>query len=581
MKTWQKILLISLPIVLITVFLILFSILLFRFRNIDRITTDKNQYINLSLSGEILEKHSRDVFSQMMFQERPTLLGLLHNIQKAQNDNSIKGIILRPQNLQLGWGKLAELRNALIKFKESGKVLVSFIENATTRDYFLATASEKIYMPPHGQLFLVGLMSEMMFLKNTFDKIGVKADFEHIGRYKSAADTYTRNSMSGPHRKMINELLDDVFEQLLNAVGQARNITVSELRQIVDKGPFSGEIAVKYNLVDSLMYLKQLDNLLGDDDEANSISTVAYQRYAREQNFGYQFSFAPKVALIFAQGTIVSGKSGYNPYYGDVLGSETLSRYIRKAAEDNSIKAIVLRIDSPGGSGLAADAIWHEVELARAQKPLIASMSDVAASGGYYIAMAADTIVAQPGTITGSIGVLTGKFNLKELYNKLGIRKEIINRGKHVDMYSDYRGFTSEERRLIRKQLRDFYDNFVAKAAKGRGRTFHQIDKVARGRVWSGRQALKIGLIDTLGGLDTAFKIAKKMAGLGEDEQIQIVVYPKGKIWLENLLKKNIQNMVFQYQDFQPLFTQHLLRIPVLFKDKQILALMPYSIEIK
>lgn len=579
MKTWHKILLISIPIFLIFFILTLFSIVIFRFQNIDRIKLSKKQYLTLSLSGEIFEKPPRDVISQMILEERPTILGLINHIQIAQNDRSVKGIILKPHNLRLGWAKLEELRNALINFRLSGKRLVSFLEHATTGDYFLASASEKIYMPPTGQLFLVGLKSEMMFLKGTFDKIGIQADFVHTGQFKTAADIYTRDKMSTPHRKMINNLLDDIFEQLISAIEEARDIPKDNLIRLLDQGPFNTKMAFKHGLIDSLVYLDQLENLLGI--ETNSVSKIDYYHYARKHELRRQFSFAPKIALIFAQGTIVLGSSGYNPYYGDVLGSETISRYIRKAAADNSIEAIVMRIDSPGGSGVAADAIWHEVVLAQEKKPFIASMSDVAASGGYYIAMAADTIVAQPGTITGSIGVISGKFNLREFYHKIGLTKESVNRGKHVDIYSDYRGFTREERKLIREQLWDFYNNFVAKAAEGRQKTFDQIDNLARGRVWTGRQAVKIGLVDTLGGLDTALNIAKKMAGMSADEEIQIVIYPKEKSWIESFIKKNIQSMTARYQIFQPELLYNWEQLSALFQDKQILALMPYQIEIK
>jgi len=579
MRTWQKVLLLSIPTFLIFLFLVLFSIVIFRFRNIERISLSKEHYVTLSLSGEIFEKPPRDVFSQMILEDRPTILNLLHNIQMAQNDRSVKGLILMPSNLQLGWAKLEELRNALIHFKSSGKELVSFLEHATTSDYFLATASEKIYMLPTGQLFLVGLMSEMMFLKGTFDKIGIQADFEHIGQFKTSAEIYTRDKMSTPHRRMINELLDDIFEQLLTAIEETRGIPKDRLVRLLDQGPFDTKTALKVGLIDSAVYWDQLENLLGIEME--SISKIGYSRYAREHDITRQFSFAPKIALIFAQGTIVFGSSGYHPYYGDVLGSETISRYIRKAADDNSIEAIVMRIDSPGGSGAAADAIWHEIVLAQEKKPFVVSMSDVAASGGYYIAMAADTIVAQPGTITGSIGVLSGKFNMKALYNKIGITKETVTRGKHVDIYSDYRGFTREERKLIREQLQDFYNNFVTKAAEGRHKTFENIDKVARGRVWTGRQAVKIGLVDTLGGLDTALNIAKKMAGLLEDEKIQIVVYPKEKSWIESFIKRNIQSMSFGHQLFPQELFNNWEQVSTLFHDKQILALMPYQIKIR
>ena len=332
-------------------------------------------------------------------------------------------------------------------------------------------------------------------------------------------------------------------------------------------------------MADSALYWEELKESISLSN--GDVSNVDYFDYSRERNLGYQFSFAPKIALIFAQGTIVSGHSGYNSYYGDLLGSDTLIRFIERAADDESIQAIVMRIDSPGGSAMASDAIWNAVRLAREQKPFVVSMSDVAASGGYYIAMAADTIVAQPGTITGSIGVLAGKFNLKGLYQKIGVNKQTLNRGRHADLYSDFRGFTAEERKHLRKNLKNFYDNFVSKAAEGRCKTFEEIDRAARGRVWSGEQALKAGLIDTLGGLNTSIRIAKKMAGLPEDAEVQIVISPRQKIWKESLIKQNIRIDWVPGQMLKPLSDPYMSHLPALFRNMQILALMPYQIEIK
>ena len=487
----------------------------------------RHQFVELNLSGEIVDEKPGGIFGP----KGHTTKAVLDLIEKAKRDRSVDGIILKVGSLSTGWGKIQEIRNKLLDFRSAGKKVICYMETGGNLEYYLATATDKIVLYPSGDLSLIGLKSEVPFLKGTLEKLGIKAELEHIGKYKTASDLLTRDSMSVAHREVINSILDDYYDQFTRAIAQGRGMEVEEVKEKIDQGPYLAAEALKADLVDTLAYWDRVEEI-AKKLAGGKIRELKGKGFARRRERRYEWGIPPKVALIYANGTIWSGESGYNPLPipligGKYMGSETIAQAIRRARKDKSIKAIVFRIDSPGGSGLASDVIWREVTLARQKKPFIVSMSDVAGSGGYYIACAADTIVAEPGTITGSIGAISGKFDMRGLYDKIGMRKETITRGKNADIYTDYRGFTPEERRKVRGMLKEGYDDFVNKVAQGRGMSYEDVDAIGRGRIWTGRQAKLNGLVDELGGLERAIKIAKAKAGIGEEREVRIVTYPR------------------------------------------------------
>jgi len=485
----------------------------------------KNKYLQVSLSGEIAEEKTRFIFAPA----KRTILDFIEMMEKAKKDRTIQGMYLRIDPLQIGWAKLQEIRNAILDFRNSGKKVICFTEMAGDKEYYLATAADKIVMMPGGYLLLDGLASEVTFIKGTLDKLGIKADLEHIGDYKSASDLVTREKMSDAHREVVNSLLDDFYAQFTEGIASGRGWTVSEVKAKIDSGPYTPAEALRAGLVDTLAYYDDWEEI-AEKMEGRKPHKLCEKKYSETDNYRYSWAIPPKIAIVYGTGAIFSGESGSNPLWGTVMGSETIAQAIKRAREDRSIKAVIFRVDSPGGSGQASEVIWHEVVLTKEKKPIIVSMSDVAASGGYYVACAADTILAMPGTYTGSIGVITGKVDLSGLYEKIGFSKEIIKRGKHADFYTTARAFNDEEKEVVKRQIKEFYDEFVGKVAEGRSKTYDEIDGVARGRVWTGNQGIKNGLVDELGGLKRAIQIAKEKAGIPEDKEIELVLLPE-KPW--------------------------------------------------
>lgn len=483
----------------------------------------------LRLGGD-LDEIPVTVLDQV-FQERPTMRSLVDVIRAAKTDSRVTGILLEPVSAPSMWGKVHELRDALVDFRSSGKPLVAFLEFAGDREYALASAANRIVLVPSGQLNLVGLASYQVFLRGTLDAIGTTPDLLHIGDYKTAVNMFTEKGFTPAHREMTESLNRDAFDHLVSTLADARSKSINEMRALIDQGPMLPDAALRSGLVDDVAYFDEMGRKTGLGDDFESIDLATYLRVAGRPRAP---SGAPRVAVLYAVGTIVSGESGDGPT-GVNVGSDTLTKHIRAVRKDDSIKAAVLRIDSPGGSTVASDVIWRELMLLREKKPLVVSMSDLAASGGYYIAMPGHAIVAQPGTLTGSIGIFSGKFVVGGTYNKLGMTIESVSQGKFAQMYSGARPFTPEERAKIAEQMQAFYDQFVEKVAASRKRTPEQIDAVAQGRVWTGRQAREVGLVDELGGLDRALVVAKERAGLAGDAAVHVVVYPPRKTLFEIL----------------------------------------------
>ena len=478
--------------------------------------------------GDLQEIVPDDVVGQVFGREVDTVRGFVDNLQKAKRDSRIKTVLLMPSGLQLPyWAKVQELRDAIVEFRKSGKRVVAFLEYGGDREYYLASAADKVYLLPSSPLDLSGVASYEVFLRGAFDKVGAYPDFVHIGDYKSAANQLTEKGFTPAHREMTESLNRDMFDQLVRGIAEGRKKSEQDIRALIDQGPFVPEEALRVGLVDDLAYEDELDDrepTLGDHEKGR----IEGKNYQRITPASVGFRPRSRIALVYAVGTIASGKSTFDPLNGTVLGSDTLIEQIRDARDDDSIKAIVLRVDSPGGSALASDVIWRELMITRDAdntRPLIVSMSDLAASGGYYIAMAGNKIVAQPGTLTGSIGVFGGKFAIGGTLNKIGVNYDSVVSGANASIDSPFTPFTPSQRTKVQDMMQSIYDDFVEKAAESRNTTPEKVHAVAQGRVWTGQQARERGLVDALGGLDTAIAIAKEQAKIAKDEDVELVVF--------------------------------------------------------
>lgn len=488
-------------------------------------------------------------------------------LMKAKNDRTIDGIILKSNLGDYGMGVAQEMRDAISDFKSSGKKALCYMEMADNKEYFVASACDKIYLNPAGTLSLYGLRSEVTSYKGLLDKLGIKADLYRIGKYKSASEMLTDESMSDAHRESLNSMLDALNDQMVSGIAESRKVPASKVQEWIDNGPYTPGEAKKADLVDDLIYSDQLDDFT-KQVVGKRVDKISSEEYSSRKFYRYDWREKPRVAVIYASGMMLPGRS-ITP---SIMGSDTIAEAVKKARLDDSIKAIVLRIDSGGGSVFASDLIWREVTLTKGKKPFIVSMGDTAASGGYYIACPADTIVAEPGTITGSIGIITGKFDLHGLYDKLGINKEIIKRGKNSDIYTNYDGFTDEQKEIVERQMQELYQSFVSKVADGRKMKEEAVEAIAQGRVWTGRQAKENGLVDRLGGLQLAMSIAKEKAKI-KDKTPEIIELPMQEPLWRRLALENTS------------FLNDLRSIIYLMKNENLLFhdnfyfLMPYALD--
>ena len=452
-------------------------------------------------------------------------------LRRAKRDKEVAGALIKIGGSRYGIGRLQEMRDAILDFKASGKKVVGYMTNCSTGNYLIASVCDRVVLHPSGEVRLIGLRSEITFYKGVLDKLGIRADLEHIGEYKSASDIFTREEMSEAHREVQNAILDDLYDQLTQAIADKRSWSQDDVKHLIDRGPFTAKQALAHSIVDQLAYRDELKGI-AKDLTGKDCHLVKARQYLGIIEYQHDWEVPlPKIAIIEAEGMMMTGDSFTDPFTGTkTMGSTTITRAIRNVRKDSSVKAVVLRIDSVGGLVIAADTIWRELIRLKDVKPLVVSMGDVAGSGGYYIAAPADVIVAEPGTITGSIGVISGKYSFKGLYNKIGLHKEIIKRGKHADFYTDYGDYPAEEREIIHAQLKEIYEDFIGKVAEGRGMTKEAVDQIGRGRIWTGKQAKEIGLVDELGGLNLALSIARKKAEL-ERKEVQLIRLPQQGTW--------------------------------------------------
>ena len=484
--------------------------------------------LELDLTDGLIETRPPDPLSALMSRHQPTVTDVLTGLRLARDDERVQALIVKVGGRPIGLGVVQELREAVRRFGESGKPTFAWAEtfgefSAGNIPYYLATAFETIYLQPSGDVGLTGLAIERVFLRGTLDKIGVAMEVGARHEFKSAAEQLTEHGFSPAAREATTRMAESVTEQLIEAVAQRTEGSADDARKLVNEGPYTAEQALASGLVDALGYRDEVYAAVRKQVQATPDTGLLYlgryQRYKELTNRLRQMG-APRqdaVALIQATGAIRRGRSGRgSPLFGGTaMGSDSITAMLRAAAADPHIKAILLRVNSPGGSYVASDAIWREVVRARnAGKPVVVSMGDVAASGGYFISMAADSIVAQPGTVTGSIGVLNVKPVLSEAYGKAGISTDSVVLGKHAGMYSAAHPFSSEEWALVDAWLDRIYADFTGKVAAGRGMTAERVHELARGRVWTGADAHESGLVDELGGIEEAAAIARQRAGL-------------------------------------------------------------------
>ena len=494
--------------------------------------------LELTLRGEIPDYVPVSGLSAILGEPRLTMRDYVEALRLARDDKRIKGAIVAIDGPEVGSGRLQELRDAITDFQSGGKWAVAYLETAGefspgNRDYYLAAACGRIWLAPPGDINLTGIRAEVPFVRGTLEKLDIVPDFDHIGKYKNAMNTITDKVMNEPHREAMDALVSAVFGQIKRGIAAGRKITEAEVEALIDNGPYVGPKALEAKLVDALGYRDEMEKSLKEEN-GGEFPLVKVGKYLKAGRF---YTSGPKVALIYGLGGVSRGENDSNPVTGEVsMGSATTAAAIKAAREDTSIKAIVFRVDSPGGSYIASDVIHHEVELTKGVKPFVVSMGDVAGSGGYFVAMAADKIVAEPATITASIGVLAGKLITTGFWNKVGITFDAVQRGRHATFFSTGSKYSPEERALFEGWLDRIYKDFVPKVAKGRNKTYDEIHAIAQGRIWSGEDALRLGLVDKLGGLTTAIGLALEQAKLPPDGRVTLVVMPEKKNFILEIL---------------------------------------------
>lgn len=532
----------------------------------------------LRLSGPIPEAAPMEIPLPGLEDRAPISLPELYEaLNGAAMDSRIKAVWLEPRGIQAGWGKMDEIRTGLERVRKAGKPVYAFLQGPSARDYYLASAADRIFLTPEDLLDLKGMRIEATYFKGTLDKLGVQVEVEHVGRYKDAGDVYTRTSMTPETREVLNSVLDVLFNRLVNTIAVARKRTPEQVRALIDQGPFLAPAAKSGGLIDALAYRDEVEKELKEKIKTGSLAKVSPRDYL--QSGGGPGGRRTKVALLVAQGDIIRGSVTDLFGEGQFIAPDPIRRQIRLITDDPTIKGVILRVDSPGGDAIASDEILREVRELSRKKPLVISMSDVAASGGYYISMTGDPVVAYPGTLTGSIGVIYGKVNLKGLYDKLGISKEILKRGRFADIDSDSQPMTPEGRKKLQEGIESIYAGFLKRVSEGRKLPVDQVDRVAQGRVWLGEQALGIKLVDELGGLDQAVTLLKKKANIPAGEGVRLVAYPGRRSLFDQLFRQ--QRETEMNPEVRSLLSWIRAGSIAPWLEGGMLRVMPYRLEIR
>jgi protease IV len=523
--------------------LIIFFAMIASFGEKEVVVND-NSVLTMTLASDIPDRASDNPFESFDFAtfESLKILGLndiLKTIEKAKNDERIKGIYLDLSYIPAGMANIEEIRNKLIEFKKSGKFIVSYSSGYSQKAYYIASVSDKIYMNPQGSIEWKGLNTQVMFFKGALDKLGVEAQIFRHGQFKSAVEPFMSDKMSEASKLQSIVLIQSIWDDMCKKISEKRGIKVDDLNMYADSlMVYDAETALKYKFIDGIMYydevLAELKTKSGSEDKPEDFM-IGISKYYEAKVDVEENKSKNRIAVIFAEGDIVDGGKSEGS-----IGGDWMAEIIRDAREDENIKAVVLRVNSPGGSGLASDIIWREVKLTVEVKPVVVSMGNLAASGGYYIACPANYIFAQPNTLTGSIGVFGMIPNIEKLMTeKLGITVDGVGTNTHSDFGSIMRPFTPAEGEFIQRQVVDFYETFITKVAEGRGITTAEVDSIGQGRVWSGLNALEIGLVDEIGGLDAAVKKAVELAKI---EDYRIYEYPEKVDFMQQIVDDMSQN---------------------------------------
>ncbi|MDF0707972.1 signal peptide peptidase SppA [Flagellimonas okinawensis] len=550
----------------------------------DGVVVKRNSVLEISFVGPIRDytgKDETDPFASLWTEE----LGLdeiLHAIKVAKTDNDIEGISLTTGFLQAGVSQTREIRKALIDFKSSGKFVLAHADVFAQRDYYLASAADEIYLNPVGVVDFKGLATEVLFYKDLQEKSGIQMEVIRHGKYKSAVEPFLSDTMSEENRTQIKELITSVWGVILDDISESRNITIQNLNIIADTlGGRTPEYAVASGLLDGTLYYDQYEGLLKEkvgiapDDELEYIGLTDYVQNANKRKIR---SGSDKIAVIYAQGEILGGEGGK-----DYIGQGLIVDALHKAVDNESVKAIVLRVDSPGGSALVSDIIWREMQLAKKEKPLVVSFGNVAASGGYYIGVGGDKIFAEPTTITGSIGVFGTIPNVHQLAENIGVNAEQVGTNKNSVDYSFFEPMTDTFRNVMQESIEQTYQTFLERVSQGRNMTVEQVNEVAQGRVWSGVDAQALGLVDELGNLEDAIAAAAEMAGT---EDYGVRKYPKYKSDFERFMedfgsvKSKIGESIIQEEIGSETY-EILKEFKQFTKQEGIQAKMPFSLNIK
>jgi len=527
----------------------------------------------LDLEGEIPERLPAEIpIPALQNQKSMSVDEVWDAFRAAATDPRIRGVLFEPRGLDIGWGKMQEIHDEIAQFRKSGKPVIAFLRSPTAREYYLATAADKILMSPEDSLDLKGLAAETIFFKQTLDKLGVKAEVIHAGKYKDFGDMFTQTSMSPETREVLNAILDQYYGNLIATVAEGRKKQPDAVRALIDEGPFLAHDALSDGLIDTLGYedqaVAEMQTRL-NQNELRRISGRAYERALNRQG-------GRRVALIVGQGTITAG-TGNEAADDESFTGTGFIKLLKQVENDSSIQGVIMRIDSPGGDAVASDEILHEAKNLSKKKPLVISMSDEAASGGYYVASTGDPIIAYPNTLTGSIGVVFAKFTLRGLYDKIGLDDQLLSRGRNAEIDAASVPLTDAERQKLTGQIDAFYRAFVSRVAEGRKKQFDQIEPLAQGRVWVGAQAKDNGLVDQLGGLDRAVDVLKQQAHMSPSDRVTLVPYPGRRSILDLLLSR-----ADPAAEVRTRVEKILGKLPFqALSERGFLKVMPYSISVR
>ena len=535
----------------------------------------------LHLSGNLPEKPPIE-FSIPGLAERTsiTVESVWSMLRRAASDSRVKAVVFEPEDVSAGWATMQEVHADLETFRKSGKPLIAWLRSPTLRDYYMATAASKIYMPPTDLLNLKGIGFQLMFFKNTFDKLGVQMDVEHAGKYKDYGDQWTKTSMSPETKEVMNSLVDGLYGDLVDTIAKGRGKDAATIRATIDNGPFLAKNAKAAGLIDDIRYEDEVFGEMKTALRQTSLKKANEKDYSRITDASAGLGAQDQIAFVVGEGTIARGEDGE----GDGLESGAFVRMLEKVGSDSSLKAVIIRINSPGGEVVASDDMWRAMNQLATKKPLVISMADEAASGGYYMAMTGSPVIAYPGTITGSIGVVFGKPNLHGLYDKLGITKDSVSRGKFAMIDSDYESLTPEGRQKLKEGIDSTYEDFLAKVSKARKKPVSEIEPVAQGRVWLGNQAKDKGLVDEMGGIDAAVAKARQLAGIPASSRVSLVLYPGKRSLLDYLLQSGSEDVMDSMAaraglgPLQAAMKESRLRV---WLRGGMMRMMPYSVEFR